>query len=172
MSFAAPAPLILTLALDADSQAYFDELRRQHFPPKINYLAAHVTLFHHLPGEDEAVLKDELAAAGRALGPLPVQVASLRSLGRGVAFNLENTELRALHRRLQTAWAPRLTPQDQQKLQPHVTVQNKVDPAAARQLLAELQADFQPFAATGTGLKLWAYRGGPWELRAEFAFAG
>ncbi|MGI4885511.1 MAG: 2'-5' RNA ligase family protein [Janthinobacterium lividum] len=172
MSFAAPAPLILTLALDADSQAYFDELRRQHFPPKINYLAAHVTLFHHLPGEDEAVLKDELAAAGRALGPLPVQVASLRSLGRGVAFNLENAELRALHRRLQTAWAPRLTPQDQQKLQPHVTVQNKVDPAAARQLLADLQADFEPFAATGTGLKLWAYRGGPWELRAEFAFAG
>lgn len=172
MSFAAPAPLILTLALDADSQAYFDELRRQHFPPKINYLAAHVTLFHHLPGEDEALLKDELAAASRALGPLPVQVAGLRSLGRGVAFNLENAELRALHRRLQTAWAPRLTPQDQQKLQPHVTVQNKVDPAAARQLLAELQADFQPFAATGTGLKLWAYRGGPWELRAEFAFAG
>ncbi|WP_257722066.1 hypothetical protein [Hymenobacter sp. PAMC 26628] len=42
----------------------------------------------------------------------------------------------------------------------------------ARQLLANLQADFQPFAATGTGLKLWAYRGGPWELRAEFAFVG
>ncbi|WP_204248378.1 hypothetical protein [Hymenobacter sp. PAMC 26628] len=50
MSFASPAPLILTLALDTDSQAYFDELRRQHFPAKINYLAAHVTLFHHLPG--------------------------------------------------------------------------------------------------------------------------
>lgn len=172
MSFASPAPLILTLALDAESQDYFNELRRQHFPPKINYLAAHVTLFHHLPGEDEAALKDELAATCRALGPLPVQVASVRSLGRGVAFNLENAELRALHRRLQTAWAPRLTPQDQQKLQPHVTVQNKVDPAVARQLLADLQADFQPFAATGTGLKLWAYRGGPWELRAEFAFAG
>ncbi|AWM32913.1 2'-5' RNA ligase family protein [Hymenobacter nivis] len=172
MSLPAPAPLILTLALDAESQAYFDELRRQHFPPKINYLAAHVTLFHHLPGEDEARLKTELADACRALGALPMQVASLRSLGRGVAFNLENAELRALHRRLQTAWGPRLTPQDQQKLQPHITVQNKVDPTAACQLLAGLQADFQPFAATGTGLKLWAYRGGPWELRAEFAFAG
>ncbi|WP_204248379.1 2'-5' RNA ligase family protein [Hymenobacter sp. PAMC 26628] len=66
-----------------------------------------------------------MADACRTLGPLPVQVASLRSLGRGVAFNLENAALRALHRRLQTAWAPRLTPQDQQKLQPHVTVQTR-----------------------------------------------
>ena len=167
-----PAPLILTLALDAESQAYFDELRRRHFPPKINYLAAHVTLFHHLPGADEAAITAQLAALCRAQGPLAVQVAGLRALGRGVAFALENAELRALHRRLQTAWAARLTPQDQQKLQPHVTVQNKVEAAAARQLLADLQADFQPFVATGTGLALWAYRGGPWERRATLPFAG
>lgn len=167
-----PAPLILTLVLDAESQAYFDELRRQHFPPKINYLAAHVTLFHHLPGADEAALTTQLAALCQTQGPLAVQVAGLRSLGRGVAFTLENAELRALHRRLQTAWAAHLTPQDQQKLQPHITVQNKVDAAAARQLLDELQAGFQAFAATGTGLALWAYRGGPWERRAILPFAG
>ncbi len=167
-----PAPLILTLALDADSQAYFDELRRRHFPPKINYLAAHLTLFHHLPGADEAAVTAHLAAVCRALGALPVQVTGLRSLGRGVAFTLENAALRALHRRLQADFAARLTPQDQQKLQPHVTVQNKVEPAVARQLLADLQAGFQPFAATGTGLALWAYRGGPWERRAALPFAG
>ncbi len=167
-----PAPLILTLALDADSQAYFDELRRRHFPPKINYLAAHVTLFHHLPGPDEAALTARLAAICQAQGALPVRVTGVRSLGRGVAFALENAGLRALHRRLQTDFAAHLTPQDQQKLQPHVTVQNKVEPAAARQLLADLQAGFVPFAATGTGLKLWAYRGGPWEPRATLPFAG
>ncbi len=166
-----PAPLILTLALDAESQAYFDALRRRHFPPKINYLAAHVTLFHHLPGADEAAISARLAEICRTLGPLPVQATGLRSLGRGVAFALENAELRALHRRLQTAFAARLTPQDQQPLRPHVTVQNKVEPAA-RQLLADLQADFQPFTATGTGLRLWAYRGGPWEPRATLPFAG
>ncbi len=167
-----PAPLILTLALDADSQAYFDELRRRHFPSKINYLAAHVTLFHHLPGADEAAITAQLAETCRALGPLAVQATGLRSLGRGVAFTLENAELRALHRRLQADFAARLTPQDQQKLQPHITVQNKVEPAVARRLLADLQADFQPFAATGTGLALWAYRGGPWERRATLPFAG
>ncbi|MFD2718566.1 2'-5' RNA ligase family protein [Hymenobacter monticola] len=166
------APLILTLTLDATSQTYFNDLRQQHFPPKINYLAAHLTLFHHLPGPELATVSEELRHFSREQKPLPLQVAGLRSLGRGVAFTLENDELRALHRRLQTAFAAHLTPQDRQKLQPHVTIQNKVDPAEARQLLAELQATFVPFEAQGTGLHLWAYRNGPWESLAEFPFGG
>ena len=166
----APAPLILTLALDDAAQACFNALRRQHFPPKINHLAAHLTLFHHLPGAEFDTVTAELRAQCRAQAPLPLSVTGLRSLGRGVAFMLENEELRALHRRLQTTFAPHLTPQDQQKLQPHITIQNKVDPAAARQLLNGLQAGFEPFEAVGTGLHLWAYRGGPWENLAEFPF--
>ena len=165
-------PLILTLLLDPASQAYFDELRQQHFPPAINYLAAHVTLFHHLPGADYEAIAAQLTALAATQPPLPLAVAGLRSLGRGVAFVLANDELRALHRRLQTAWQPWLRPQDQQKLSPHVTIQNKVAPDAARQLLAQLQAGFAPFEAVGTGLKLWDYRGGPWAARAEFRFGG
>ena len=172
MPATAPAPLILTLTLDAASQAYFDALRQQHFPPAINYLAAHLTLFHHLPGAELAAVRAHLQASAQAQPPLPLRVTSLRSLGRGVAFNLENEELRTLHCRLQADFAPHLTPQDQQKRQPHITIQNKVDPAAARQLLAELQAGFAPFEAVGTGLHLWAYRGGPWESLAEFPFEG
>ena len=166
---AAP-PLILTLTLDDAAQTYFDALRRQHFPPAINYLAAHLTLFHHLPGAGLAVISAQLEALSRAQRPLPLPVTGLRSLGRGVAFTLENDELRALHRQLQTTFAPHLTAQDQQPLQPHVTIQNKVDPAVARQLLQELKADFAPFGAVGTGLHLWAYRGGPWENVARFPF--
>ena len=167
------APLILTLTLDATVQTYFNALRQQHFPPKINYLAAHLTLFHHLPGgADGPAVSEQLRQTCRTQPPLPLQVTGLRSLGRGVAFTLENPALRALHRDLQTVFGPHLTSQDQQKLQPHVTIQNKVDPAVARQLLAELQADFAPFGAVGTGLHLWAYRNGPWESVAEFAFGG
>ena len=165
-----PAPLILTLALDAGTQTYFNALRQQHFPPKINYLAAHLTLFHHLPGTELAAVRAQLAAIGGTLRPLPLQVTGLRSLGRGVAFTIENDALRTLHRQLQTTFAAYLTPQDQQRLQPHVTIQNKVEPAAARQLLADLQAHFVPFEAVGTGLHLWAYRNGPWESVAEFPF--
>jgi len=167
------APLILTLALDEAAHTYFNGLRRQHFPPKINYLAAHLTLFHHLPGPELDAVCEQLQACRRQQpGVLPLQVTGLRSLGRGVAFTLENKELLELHRQLQGTFAPYLTPQDQQKLQPHITVQNKVDPATARQLLAELQADFAPFEAEGTGLHLWAYRNGPWESVAEFPFGG
>ena len=166
------APLIVTLKLDDAAQTYFNALRRRHFPPAINYLAAHLTLFHHLPGTEPATVAEQLRACCRGLHPLPLRVTGLRSLGRGVAFTLENAELPALHRQLQAAFAAQLTPQDQQKLQPHVTIQNKVDPAVARQLLAELQADFAPFGAVGTGLHLWAYRNGPWESLAELPFGG
>ncbi|MFC6225768.1 2'-5' RNA ligase family protein [Hymenobacter artigasi] len=170
MPDSAPAPLILTLALDAAAQDYFNDLRRRHFPPAINYLAAHLTLFHHLPGAELAAVQAQLTAIATGQRSLPLAVTGLRSLGRGVAFTLENDELRALHRQLQAAFAPHLTPQDQQKLQPHVTIQNKVAPAEARALLADLQADFTPFEAVGTGLHLWAYRNGPWENLAGFPF--
>ena len=43
-------PLVLTLVLDAQSFAFFDGLRRRHFPPERNVIAAHLTLFHALPG--------------------------------------------------------------------------------------------------------------------------
>jgi 2'-5' RNA ligase len=167
----APAPLILTLALDADAQAYFNDLRLRHFPPAINYLAAHLTLFHHLPGAELAAVQAQLTAIAASQRELPLAVTGLRSLGRGVAFTLENDALRALHRRMQADFAAHLTPQDQQKLQPHVTIQNKVAPAEARALLGDLQAGFTPFEAVGTGLHLWAYRNGPWESLAEFPFA-
>ena len=172
MPDALAAPLILTLALDAASQTYFDALRRQHFPPAINYLAAHLTLFHHLPGAELAAVRTQLQALAQAQPPLDLRITGLRSLGRGVAFTLENAALRALHHQLQADFAAHLIPQDLQKLQPHITIQNKVDPAAARQLLASMQNGFEPFDAVGTGLHLWAYRGGPWESLAELPFGG
>lgn len=164
-------PLILTLTLDADSQAFFDEQRRLYFPPRINYLGAHLTLFHALPGaEYAAIAADVAAAAAGQPTPLPLQVTGLKFMGRGVMYTLENAVLPTLHRHLQRQWEPWLTPQDKQGLRPHITVQNKVDPAVARALHEELAAGFQPFAAQGTGLALWAYKGGPWELKQHFMF--
>lgn len=165
------APLILTLTLDDASQAFFDAQRKQYFPPKLNYLGAHLTLFHALPGAEEAAINDYLAeVAASQPGPLPLRVTGLKFMGRGVMYTLANPDLPALHRRLQQHWQPWLSAQDQQGLRPHITVQNKVEPAVARQLLAELEADFQPFDVQGTGLALWAYRGGPWEARRTFPF--
>lgn len=163
-------PLVLTLSFDEATQLYFNSMRKKHFPPKINYLGAHLTLFHHLPIEELTTIRATLRQLTAAQQPLPLQVTGVRSLGRGVAFNLENPQLRSLHHRLQIVFASYLTAQDQQKLQPHVTIQNKVDPTVARRLLAELQAEFTPFETLCTGLHLWEYRGGPWESIAEFPF--
>ena len=165
------APLIITLTLDEASQAFFDEQRRLHFPSKINYLSAHLTLFHALPGSELATIAADLGAmAAEQPRPLLLQATGVKFMGRGVMYTLDNPTLPALHKRLQRQWQAWLTPQDQQGLRPHITVQNKVDPAVARRLHEELATGFQPFEALGTGLALWAYRGGPWELRQRFSF--
>ena len=155
-------PLVVTLALHAADQARFDALRAAHFPPGRNVLAAHVTLFHALPGEHLARVRRDVAQVADTAA-YDVRVTRVRSLGRGVAYDLRSPELDAQHRELARRWEPWLTPQDARPLSAHVTVQNKTTPAAARALLAELSADFVPYAVRARGLALWRYLGGPWE---------
>lgn len=165
------APLVLTLALDSQSQLFFDALRQRYFPKERSFLSAHLTLFHHLPGGNYDAIRSQVAMAAGAEAPLPIAITGVRFLGRGgVAYTMESSRLRALHKRFQKQWHADLTPQDQQRLSPHITVQNKVDAAIARALHHELSEQFQPFDATGTGLQLWAYRGGPWEALDMFPF--
>ncbi len=162
-------PLIVTLKLDADTFARFDGLRREHFPAALNHLSAHLTLFHHLPGEErERVVEDLRAVAPPA--PLALQVTGLRSLGRGVAFELESPPLNGLRKELARRWAHWLTPQDKQGFRPHVTVQNKVSPDEAKALKAFLTAGFSSFTARGEGWQVWRYLNGPWGLEAEVPF--
>ena len=99
-----------------------------------------------------------------------VAVTGVRFLGRGVAYTLHSPEVAAVRSRLAAAWQPWLTPQDRQRHAPHVTVQNKVDPAVARALHDRLLADFAPHTAHARGLGLWRYLGGPWEPVAELGF--
>ena len=162
-------PLVVTLLLDPAAQERFDALRRAHFPPERNHLAAHVTLFHAVPGAHEAQVRADLAQVADRPA-YAVRVARVRSLGRGVAYDLRSDGLTALRGELARRWAPWLTPQDAGKREAHVTVQNKVEPAAARTLLAELATGFAPYDVTATGLGLWRYLGGPWEPVATFSF--
>lgn len=162
-------PLILTLTLDAAAQSRFDALRTAHFPPERNHLAAHITLFHALPGEHQGAVLTDLAAEVRR-PPFPVRVSGLRSLGRGVAYVLQSPELDRVRAALAERWQPWLTPQDSRRHSPHVTVQNKVAPDVARALLAELSRDFSPYDVQADGLALWRYLGGPWEPVALLPF--
>jgi 2'-5' RNA ligase len=181
-----PDPLIVTLLVDSDAQERFDRLRAAHFPARpltasrrggarapgegVFRLAAHVTLFHALPGEQVGEVRQALATAA-SRRPFGVSVTGVRMLGRGVALDLEALELTTLRASLAAVFRPWLTDQDRQWSRPHVTVQNKVEPAVARALHAELAAAFQPESVTATGLGLWHYRGGPWEPGGEFPFS-
>jgi hypothetical protein len=165
-------PLIVSAVLAAPAQERLDALRRAHFPVERNHLDAHVTLFHHLPGAEQDAVAAGLADAVRGHAAPGVEVTGVRSLGHGVAITLASPELAALRAGLARTWSSWLTPQDRGKRDLHVTVQNKVTPAQARELHAELAAGFVPERTSAVALALWRYRGGPWEPVARFPFAG
>ena len=168
----ANVPLIVSLQFDLAAFAELDRLRRRHFPAERNHLAAHLTLFHHLPSDREKDIAAQLAAVCDAAPPLQLSLPSVRFLGRGVAINVHCPALVALRAELARPWQSWLTPQDSQPFRPHVTVQNKVDPAVAKALFAQLSSTWTPLDAAGIGLQLWRYAGGPWEAAGSFPFAG
>ena len=163
-------PLLLTLALDDASQEHFDALRARHFPAGRNHLAAHITMFHALPGEQEERWRQDVReAAGRP--PLDVAVTGLRAFGNATVYLLESAALLQLRAGLATRWLDVLTAQDRQGFTPHLTVQNKVDAVTARALLGDLSASFEPRRVVGTALLLWRYLGGPWQLVERCPFS-
>ena len=166
-----PEPLIVTLTLDPDAQEYFDRLRQAHFPPSRNYLAAHVTLFHALPGEELPAIDAAVTRRCDRSG-FPIDVTGVRCLGRGVAYTLRSAELDALRGSLAAEWRPWLTRQDRQRWSSHITVQNKVAPETARALCESLAATFSGRTVTACGVAVWQYRGGPWDPVSRHLFRG
>jgi 2'-5' RNA ligase len=164
--------LILCLQLDGASFSKLDALRQAHFPAERNHLAAHLTLFHALPGAMLEEISANLATLAAGTPPMALRFDGLRGLGGGVAYSVESPALVALRGMLASAWHAVLGPQDKQGFRPHVTVQNKVTTAEARTLMDDLQAGFAPWEGQGEGLALWHYRGGPWEPAASFRFSG
>ncbi len=161
--------MIVTLALDAASQDFFEAQRQMYFPPARNVIPAHVTLFHALPG----TLIDTVTAELQNTTCQPVfsiDVTGLRFLGNGTAYRLESAQLLLLRAQLAARFANVLTPQDAQRFQPHITIQNKVPALQAKQLYEQLTRGFAPFTVTAISLTLWHYRGGPWDLAAQFKF--
>jgi hypothetical protein len=155
--------------LGQEAFAWADALRRAHFPRERNYLRAHVTLFHHLPPSVERELCDLIRDETRGAHPT-ARLASVVSLGQGVAYRIDSPDLAKVRARIADRFAPRLMPQDRAGWRPHITVQNKVKPEAARALLATLTADFAPRPLVIAGLAAWWYRGGPWEPIGAWAF--
>ena len=96
--------------------AWFDALRREHYPPERNHVPAHLTMFHHLAPALETELKRRLAQETRGIAPPPARLAGLVSLGQGVAFRIESPGLADIRDRLADAFATMLMPQDKAAL--------------------------------------------------------
>ena len=164
------APLVITAHLDDDTFAILDGMRRRHFPPALNKVPAHISLFHHLPGEELATVRATVAQSCRDTRSHDLEPLEARFLGRGVALAYRSPELSRLHGELARQWRDWLTPQDRQPFKAHVTIQNKVEPAVARALHASL-AGVPPPSCRIDGITIWRYLDGPWERVKTCSFA-
>lgn len=164
--------LIVTAALGAEDFAWLDGQRRAYFPAERNQLSAHLTMFHALPPRSESEATRLLSELARDLAPPRATVAGLMNLGRGVAYRIVSDELESVRREIAEHFRGSLTAQDGQGWRPHVTIMNKAEPAAAKALLRDLEASFQPRPLKITGLQLHRYLGGPWERLGRWSFRG
>jgi hypothetical protein len=165
------APIIVTALMGASDFSWADGLRRAHFPPERNHIPAHISLFHHLP----PARLDELLRLLRVLAAEPpphARLSQVMMLGRGVAYRIESDDLLAMRAHIAEAFRHDLIPQDQGTPRLHITVQNKVEPATAKALHADLSAGFQPRPLAVAGLAAWHYLGGPWRLAGQVKFRG
>jgi hypothetical protein len=172
LSSALPAPIIVSALFGKADQAWFDDLRRTHFPPERNQLDAHLTMFHHLPPSAADELKHRLTTETRGMPAPAARLAAPFLLGGGVAYRIDSRDLEQTRAGIADTFTGMLTPQDQAGWRPHVTVQNKVAPATAKALLAKLASDFQSRPLMIVGLATWWYRGGPWEPLSRHMFVG
>ncbi|TVV76855.1 2'-5' RNA ligase family protein [Sphingomonas solaris] len=166
------APIIVSALFGPADFAWLDGLRRTHFPPDRNVIAAHLTLFHHLPPTLLPELAGRLKTATSRIPRPEAMIDRVMSLGRGVALGVRSPALLAIRAELADAFTGCLTPQDQAGWRPHVTIQNKVPPAEARALQTALSAGFSPRPLVIAGLAAHHYRGGPWQTIARYPFSG
>lgn len=163
--------MILTARIEERDLTPFDLLRQQHFPPERNFLRAHLTMFHRLPGEYINKIVESVRSASVGKRSISVQVSGVRHLGAGVAFSIESAELNLIRDRLRNDFVQWLGSQDMRNWQPHITIQNKVSQIEANRLHRELTDRFHRHDINIVGLDLWTYLGGPWAREASVLFA-
>ena len=166
------APFIVTAELPGEIFAFADALRRQHYPPERNKLAAHVTLFHAFAPSLREELKRVLARAAGDHAPPAAILGGVMDLGSGTAIAIHSPAMLAIREAIAGHFHGALTAQDSHQPRLHITVQNKVSRAAATTLQAALAASLHPrrFAFAGLGLHL--YRETHWEAIGRWPFRG
>jgi hypothetical protein len=167
-----PAPFIVTAELPGDLFAWADGLRRAHYPPERNRLAAHVTLFHAFAPS----LREEL---GRVLGQFAGEYArpsaridGLMNLGKGTALAIHSPQMLAIREHIAEHFHGALTAQDSHTPRLHITIQNKVTSQEAKALQRSLAATLTPRDFLFPALGLHLYCETHWDSQGLWPFRG
>ncbi|MEH6758672.1 MAG: 2'-5' RNA ligase family protein [Parasphingorhabdus sp.] len=156
-------PIIMSAVMGKQDLAWADGLRRQYYPPERNVIPAHITLFHHLPPQALAEIKQAVVEMTRYSAPPVTSLQRLIHLGSGVGYQLHSPDLLDMRMELADRFHGLLVAQDQQIPRLHVTIQNKVSAKEAQELLNKLSSDFIPRPFQIKGLALHYYMDGPWQ---------
>jgi len=161
--------LIVLAELGKADFARLDALRRHHYPADHNRVPAHLTMFRSLLPSAEAEVRRSLSRA--AARPAPnASIAGVMDLDSGAALRIDSADLQQIHSELAGEFRGLLTAQDTGRWTPHVTIQNKAEPQAARRLVGQLRQTFEPQPIAIRGLQLVRYVEGEWELVASYPF--
>lgn len=131
---------VLTLRTNDDHHESMTRLRTIYFPPKLNKLDAHITLFHALPGEkletDVLPAIRDIVSGTKSYRIRVTQPFRLKSgIGISIADDVEYANkgkhgrnmTRIIHAELRKKWHDWLSDQDSQPVRMHYTVMNKVN---------------------------------------------
>ncbi|KAF2153891.1 hypothetical protein K461DRAFT_266991 [Myriangium duriaei CBS 260.36] len=166
---------ILTLLTNEDLHVAMNDLRKKYFPPELNRLEAHITLFHALPQSQlESKVMPAIDDLVQKTSPFRLGATTPFKLRKGIAIGMPkdhggNTS-RQVHRTLARRWQDFLSQQDQ-SFQAHFTIMNKVDESErVDRAFQEIQNGWKPYFGTAEGLSLWKYHAGNWEFVKDFRF--
>lgn len=162
---------ILTLRVDEAHQSTIAAIRARYFPPHLNKISAHVTLFHALPGSRLATIEDDIDYLCTKAKAFEIEIKKPFLLGKGgVGLRVAAPEAKRIHTHLKGEWKKFLSKQDNGGFKPHYTVQNKVEPEVAKATLETLEKEVEDMQGLVDGLTLWRYDKGYWKDKKDFVF--
>lgn len=169
---------VYILTFNTSEQLHKDmtALRNKYFPPKLNRLEAHLTLFHALPQSKlEDSIQPVLEQTAASQNGFDISAATPFKLRRGIAIGVPKGSggdtARAIHASLQSQWRDFLSDQDAAGFAAHYTIMNKVDREEdVNKAFAEVKKDWQPCHGSVKGLSLWRYNQSRWEWTRDYTF--
>ncbi|KAF2220870.1 hypothetical protein BDZ85DRAFT_185232, partial [Elsinoe ampelina] len=166
---------ILTLLTDRNMHQSMTELRKKYFPPKLNHLDAHITLFHALP---ESKLESDILPAIKDLAQKTTKfelgATTPFKLKKGIAVGMPKDHggnaSRIVHTVLVRKWSKFLSQQDF-SFQAHFTIMNKVDDSQeVDRAFRDVKDQWEACFGTAEGFSLYRYTPAGWHWKENFAF--